>query len=494
MSLIKPNIFSSILAYSTLYATGDIPIKVQKSFYSWMENIRSDTGYWTSASGKTTPFPGSSSWSRNNNLRHTAKCLDYHLLDGQFGYQDAQIFNEIITCQLEDGSFPQFKGMDSDLWSTAYFCNLLIRATMEQNLKATLPRGFTINLWKNKLNNILNRAIGWLIHKLDTDSMWHIQDADNIRITIAMMVEIGGYLALHAPDTCAAIIRSLMKTQSQKASFVYIACLTIDTLTVQEQALVIKYYEEILNSPDIHPADLIEATSLCKLHFFNKNIGLLLYYRNISHGHESRLLNLEKWNHNAYFCWMLQSIYSGQIKENTMPLQEADFWQYINKSINTVKNTIENTRGWQLLWNKETPVSEEKVQIYINGQLQSSCEADNVSVNRELETGRGPVDFTFSNSFVSKCMMEIKLASNAALGNGNFLAQIYEYAKGLKVSSAFLVIIGFYPDSKNIMDKVNSTISKFRETHTDFYVQTVYIDATQKKSASKINLDEIKEC
>ena len=56
MSLIKPNIFSSIVAYSSLCVTGTIPSSVQETFHEWLETIRSDSGYWTSASGKTMPF------------------------------------------------------------------------------------------------------------------------------------------------------------------------------------------------------------------------------------------------------------------------------------------------------------------------------------------------------------------------------------------------------------------------------------------------------
>lgn len=491
MSLIKPNIFSSIVAYSSLYATGTIPSSVQETFHEWLEKIRSNSGYWTSASGKTMPFSGLAGWARNTNLRHTAKCLDYYLLSGTFGYQDAIIFNDIITCQLDDGSFPQFKGMDSDLWSTAYFVNLLIRATMDQNLKATLPRGKNASSWKNELTNKLNRAVDWLLHKLDSDSMWNIQGADRVSITLAMMVEVGGYLALHNPEACSAVIRTLIESQQTSPSFVYVACLAIDTLKPTEQATIIKLYEDTIKTPNITPNDLLEATSLCKLHFMKMDFGLLLYYRDLSNGHESQMSFLAEWNHSEYFRWALNSIYSGKLKENQVPLREADFWQYINKSINSIKSTIENGRGWQLLWNDETPVNEEKVQIYLNGHLKTICETDGVSINRELETGHGPVDFTFSNCYVSKCMLEVKLSSNTALKNGNFIAQIYEYAIGLNVSSAFLVVVGFNNKFQSVMNSVNEAISSFRIAHSDFYIQPVFIDASKKISASKMTLADI---
>lgn len=489
-SLIKPNVFSSIVAYSTLKVTGEVPISLQKSFHEWIENIRDATGYWTSASGSMVPFSSSAGWARSNNLRHTAKCLDYYILHGIFNYQDASIFNEIITCQLENGSFPQFKGMNSDLWSTAYFVNLLIRATLPQNLKMTLPRGENQDTWKIKLDNKLNCAIDWLLSKLETDFLWHIQDADTGVVTLAMMTEIGGCLAIRKPETCAEIIRKLIKTQSKSASLVYVACLAMDTLQPEEQASVWEMYKRLMDS-EYTPNDLIDVTSLCKLIYLKSDIGILLYYRNISNGHELQMVTETEWNRTDYFQQALRSVYTGQYIGSEIPLQEADFWQYIDQSVRSVKKTIENSRGWELLWNGDAPVNEEKVQIYLDGQLQIICNSNNVSVSREQETGRGPVDFTFSNNFSSRCILEVKLASNQALKNGNFLAQVYEYARGLNVLSSFLVVVGFTTDVSNIMDTVNTWLNSFREKHDDFYIQAIYVDASKKQGASKVALKAI---
>lgn len=492
MSLIKPNIFSSIVAYSSLCVTGDIPNCVQKSFHTWIEGIRSESGYWTSASGKTMPFSDSTGWAKNNNLRHTAKCLDYYLISGKFGYEDAIVFHDIISCQMENGSFPQFKGMEPDLWSTAYFTNLLIRASMDQHLQATLPRGRSVTDWKNVLSNKLQRAVGWLLHELGSDAMWHIPDANCVTITLAMMIEIGGYLALHNPASCAAIIRALIASQQTSPTFVYVACIGIDTLHSAEQAKIRNLCKETIQAPDVNPLDLLEATSLSKLHFVDNDLGLLLYYRNYSNGHESLMNSLVAWNHSDYFRWSLSSIYSGNYRANGVPLREADFWQYLIDAINKIKYIVEDHRGWQLLWNGKIPVNEEKVQVFVHGHLKSICEADGVSVNRELETGHGPVDFAFSNRYVGTSMLEIKLSSNTALSNGNFIAQIYEYTKGLGVSSAFCVVVGFDKNSRNVMDSVYEALSSFCMTHSDFYMHLFFIDASPKISASKMTLKDIK--
>lgn len=490
MSQIKPNIYTSIIAYSTLCVTGEIPNSVKATFFTWIEQMRSESGYWTSASGKTIPFC-SSAWARNNNLRHTAKCLDFYLLCEKFGYQDAMVFNDIISCQLEDGSFPQFKGMGSDLWSTVYFANLLIRATMERNLKITLPRDCKMPAWKKKLNNRLNRAIDWLLDKQDANSLWSICGADSISITLAMMASIGGYLALHKPDDFAEVIRTLISLGETSPSFIYVSCLGLDALKPEDQAIIMQLYNNTIQAPDIAPKDFLDVISLCKLHFINKEFGLLLYYRDLTGGHESQMVALEVWNRNEYLCWTLNSVYCGKLIKNQIPLREADFWEYINKAIERIKHNIEDELGWKVFWNKETHVGEDKVQIYFDGHLKTICESDGVMVNRETETGHGPVDFSFSNLFSSKCLLEIKLSSNAAIRNWNFLAQIHEYAKGLNVFAAFLVIVSFDGNLQNTMNEVNDAISSFRSSHNDFYLKAAFIDASKKTSASKVCYNNI---
>lgn len=485
----KPNIFSSVFAYYTLIATGEMPITVKEKFQQWLSCIRSDNGYWTSESGSVIPYANSIGQAKTKNLRHTAKALDYYLLCGEFSCEDAVLFNDIIAFQLDDGSYPQFSGMDSDLWCTAYFINLLIRATLPENLKRTRPRGKREEAWKLELDNTLNRAVDWMLSKLSPNSLWCIKGMD---VTLGVMAEIAGYLALHRPEACASIIRALLNQGKISASLVYVACLSINTLRPEEQAVVKIKYEEIISGEYRDPIDLIDAVSLCKLAFLNGDFGILLYYRDISNGHESQIIVENKWNSTEYFRWALHSVYDGQYHSSKVPLYEADFWQYINQSICEVKREIEDAKGWKLLWDNNVPVNEEKLQIYIDNSLKIICEREKVTVAREQETGHGPVDFTFSNNLVRSCILEIKLATNHALNNGKFLAQIYKYAKGLNVFSAFLLVAGFEPDASSVMNTVYTDIMEFRKIHDDFYIQGIYIDISKKQSASKVPLGDIK--
>ena len=270
-SQIKPNIFSSILACSTLIAVNGMTEEVKNTFETWLEEIRSESGYWTSASGSKLPYASQSGWAESTNLRHTAKCLDYYLLTNKFSYEDASIFYSILETQLESGGFPQFNSMQEDLWSTAYFVNLLIRATDSNHIDKVISRGQSPQEQQIKLENTLNRAIEWLLSKLNDKFLWHADNSDDITVTIAMMIEIGGYLAIHKPKCCNAIVDALINQTDKRPSLAYVGCLTFDALGNKTQSKIVELLQEILYEEYIVPRDLIEATSLCRLLFIGSD-------------------------------------------------------------------------------------------------------------------------------------------------------------------------------------------------------------------------------
>ena len=492
-SLIKPNIFSSIVAFNTLVATGSVFPKTAESFYDWIKRIRYDNKYWTSASGASVPFSGLGGWARSNNLRHTAKCLDQYMLHNCFTFTDAAIFHEIISMQLDNGAFPQFAGSKEDIWSTAYFSNLLIRASMSCNLKLTLPGDKDVEQWRNLLDTSLNRAIDWLLYQLNScNSMWEIASVDSTIITTAMLTEIGGYLSLHRKSQCSAIISSLLQEGATDGSFLYAAFLSFDTLSAQEQSQIIELYKKKnIRATYCPPKDLVEAACLCKLSFFDTEIGELLFYRNLCNGHESLLLNEKAWRHSDYFNWAINQVYNNKYKYDLSrtPIQDMDFWGFVHSAIDNVKYSIEYSRGWEILWNDTTPVKEERVQVYFNQLFNTFCESNKVKVLREVETGRGPVDFTFINQYSNKCLLEMKLAKNPVLKNGDFLAQIYEYAIGANIDSVFLIVIGFCEEDIHIFASVSEKIESFREKYSSIYIQEVFIDASKRAGASKSKIN-----
>lgn len=492
-SRVKPNIFTSITEFNTLIGTGGIPESNEVRFCNWLDAIRNENGYWTSASGVSFPISVKPALANSNNLRHTAKCLDQYFLHHCFRYSDAAIFNAIIGFQLENGAYPQFAGSNEDLWGTAYFVNLLIRASMETNLKLTVPQGKSEKDWKNELVLRLERAVNWLLSQLNDDHLWEIPKADPVSVSVAMMAEIGGYLAINKKTYCQDIISAMLDHGEPSAAVIYSAFLTLDCLSEDLQARVIEKCDTLVKQITSLPTEMLSVSALCKLAYFDFSAGKIIYYRNLANGHESMLVAKEKWKQDEYFEWAIQHADCNKYAEGIcfVPIQEAEFWTYIDHLIKDVKQNTEYSRGWELLWNEDTPVNEKKVQAYLFQQIDAQCRARSVVVGREVETGRGPVDFSFVNGYHNRCILEIKLANHHALQSGDFIAQLYDYARGQKVKSAFLVIIGFSEKEKQIISKVDTHITAFKRDHDDFYISMQYIDASKKAGASKSKLKDL---
>lgn len=106
---------------------------------------------------------------------------------------------------------------------------------------------------------------------------------------------------------------------------------------------------------------------------------------------------------------------------------------------NGFKQYVENQDGYRLL-NKpgqERPLATEKeVQLFF-GLIFFGSEFD---VNREVNNGRGPVDFKVSKGAVDKSLIEIKLASNSQLKrNLQKQVEVYEKANGTRTSVKMIV-------------------------------------------------------
>jgi hypothetical protein len=80
---------------------------------------------------------------------------------------------------------------------------------------------------------------------------------------------------------------------------------------------------------------------------------------------------------------------------------------------------VEHQRGWSLLWvsdDKEKP--EEAAQLLFLGLAQPYLRVFGVELDREVELGRGPVDFKLSSGSSARILIEVKKAHNGKFWNG----------------------------------------------------------------------------
>ncbi|WP_146778794.1 hypothetical protein [Actinomadura craniellae] len=170
------------------------------------------------------------------------------------------------------------------------------------------------------------------------------------------------------------------------------------------------------------------------------------------------------------------------------PQSEGEFFSIIELVIREFKNYIEEQRGWSLLWNdghkKDKP--EEAVQLVFLGIARSYCRANNIVVDREVELGRGPVDFKFSNGYNQRALLEIKKLHNGRFWNG-IEAQLPSYLKSDECVHGWFVSVQ-YRSNKAALKRLEELpeIVACTAMRTRKNLRLRHIDATPKRSASNL--------
>lgn len=147
------------------------------------------------------------------------------------------------------------------------------------------------------------------------------------------------------------------------------------------------------------------------------------------------------------------------------------------KRIEFLKDIIENKGGHQLFYHKGKSITKEE-DIHILYRLTWFASPSNVS--REVNDGRGPVDFKISRGSKDKTLVEFKLASNSQLSR-NLQKQLEIYKKASDAEKGYKVIFYF---SKQEIDKVQRTLKDLNMTD-DPYVILVDARKDNKPSGSK---------
>lgn len=168
-------------------------------------------------------------------------------------------------------------------------------------------------------------------------------------------------------------------------------------------------------------------------------------------------------------------------------VNEETFFDKINRFANYYKEFIEFRSGYKLLWNdtKSSPRSEEDVQLLFKGILDEHCRANNIDLTREVNQGRGPIDFRFSSGYSNRVLLEIKLAKNTKFWNG-LKKQLPLY---MNVDSCnkgiFLVIVYTDKDAERIKNIQEVCHEVCQYHHVDIKIVSVDARPDNKESASK---------
>lgn len=166
---------------------------------------------------------------------------------------------------------------------------------------------------------------------------------------------------------------------------------------------------------------------------------------------------------------------------------EDEFLSVVERIVGQYRLFVEEQGGWDLLWaskTKEKP--EHAAQLLFRGIAQSYCKANNISLDAEVNLGRGPVDFKFSTGYSCRAHLEVKKLHNGKFWNG-LERQLPSYMRSDEVHNGWFLVIRYRGGKKwdrrslEIPDKVE-TISRSKQLN----LKCIAIDARKPLSASAL--------
>jgi hypothetical protein len=117
----------------------------------------------------------------------------------------------------------------------------------------------------------------------------------------------------------------------------------------------------------------------------------------------------------------------------------GDTYDEAHRRVAFLKDVIENKDGYRIFWRDGQPIrKEEDLQILYRLTWCSTLS----DVNREVNNGRGPVDFKISRGSRDSVVVEFKLASNSKLKQ-NLEKQVEIYQKASNATKAVKVVVFF---------------------------------------------------
>jgi len=158
----------------------------------------------------------------------------------------------------------------------------------------------------------------------------------------------------------------------------------------------------------------------------------------------------------------------------------------VNKICDKYQDLIENNGLWKDFHNSDgTHKKEAFAQRLFFAIAHSYCEANDLDISPESNSGSGPVDFKIGKGFSDKINIEMKLSSNPQILHG-YQSQLPIYNKAEKTNQSKFVIIQLY-DKDNARIKKVYDYKRQNETVDNKLPDIIVIDATKKESASKRN-------
>gem|GEM_PF-609552 len=165
-----------------------------------------------------------------------------------------------------------------------------------------------------------------------------------------------------------------------------------------------------------------------------------------------------------------------------------DLMGFIEECVKSFKHFVEQEGGWVLLRNDDTgePKREESIQLLFKGVVQNHCRAAGVMLDREVEVGRGPVDFKFSKNLAARALLEVKKMSHKRFWDG-LENQLVIYMEADQAEAGWFLPV-MLTDTKNEQRRLADMPARIAAARheTGFDLRAIAVDGRRPKSASTV--------
>ena len=165
---------------------------------------------------------------------------------------------------------------------------------------------------------------------------------------------------------------------------------------------------------------------------------------------------------------------------------EEDLLRFIHGAIAKFRQWAEAKGGWRVFWGKQADaIPEPNMQLLFLGVLDGYCEQARLRLDREVETGRGPVDFTFTGDKRIRVLVEMKKLTHGEFWHG-LRIQTPLYMRGQSVQYAIFLAIrdSDTPGMRNRWLKLDREAA-IVNSETGLQIEIERVDVLPKDSASK---------
>jgi hypothetical protein len=166
---------------------------------------------------------------------------------------------------------------------------------------------------------------------------------------------------------------------------------------------------------------------------------------------------------------------------------QGDFSRVLEMLVAQFKLYIEEQGGWSLLWNDNGAEKPEgAVQLLFRGIVQNYCHANDINIDREVNLGRGPVDFKFSSGYKRRALLEIKKLHHGQFWDG-LTEQLPSYQKSDSIKDGWLLAVHYRNNrTSNVRAKQLRARVAAVAAEKDLNLRYEIVDARRPRPASKL--------